>query len=329
MLRRVSGRVFSVLVLACFAGCNTYNASLLEGSLGSSIPAAGAGGMGGNAGEGTGATAGEDMSPDAGAAGEVANGGSTAGSSTGGDAHGGSPVAAAGSSGNPGAGGPSGAGGASGSAGSSGMSSAGAGGAPIVPLIDDFEDLNEFVNRVSGRNGPWYVFSDGTNAGTLGPLTIAAFPAADANTSSAGLHLTASGFTVWGAGVGADMVNQAGKKVAYDVSAYSGIRFSAKIASGSTTVVNVLLPNIHSDVDGGDCNDTVPTKHCGDHLFKSVSGLKTTWAVYEVKFADLTVQGFGNPQPTFDPTGVYSVQFTQTNKLPIDIWFDDISFILK
>lgn len=321
MLVGVSVRVFSVLALAAFAACNTYNESLLQGSLGSSLPAAGAVGMGGSSGDGSGAAAGEDTSMEGGAAGEVSSGGSPAG----GDGQGGSPTSEAGSSGNAPLGGTTGVGG---TAGSSGNGTAGSGGAPIVPLIDDFEDLDAFVNRVNGRNGPWYVFSDGTKTGTLGPLSIKEFPTADARPdSAAGLHLTASGFTVWGAGVGADMVNQAGKKVAYDVSAYSGIRFYAKIASGTTTTLKVLLPNVHSDVDGGECNET--TARCGDHLFKTVSGLKTTWAAYEVKFADFTQQGFGKPQTTFDPAGVYSVQFTLTNTAAIDIWLDDVSFILK
>jgi hypothetical protein len=61
-----------------------------------------------------------------------------------------------------------------------------------------------------------------------------------------------------------------------------------------------------------------------------VSGLKTTWEVYEVKFSDFTQQPFGLKQPPpFDLTGVYSVQFTMANKLPVDLWLDDVSFILK
>ena len=79
--------------------------------------------------------------------------------------------------------------------------------------------------------------------------------------------------------------------------------------------------------DGGKCTDADTKKRCGDHLFKSVSGLKTTWDVYEVKFSELTQQTFGLPQTGFDPTGVYSVQFTLANKLAIDIWLDDVTFI--
>jgi hypothetical protein len=87
------------------------------------------------------------------------------------------------------------------------------------------------------------------------------------------------------------MVNlSSGKKASYDVSAYRGIRFYAKIGSSTTSTVKVLLPNIYSDADGGMCNDAGTKKRCGDHRFKSVSGLETTWDVYEVSFMDFTQQ---------------------------------------
>jgi hypothetical protein len=328
MLTLVSGRVFALLAFACLAACNTYNDSLLAGP---SIPAAGES----SGGESTASAGSGDHGGDAG----MGAGGRNDSGGRAGDGHAGMPVAEAGSggsSGNVAHAGEAGSGGSlGGGAGSAGMPpTAGSGGAPTGEQIDDFEDQDEFILRVSSRNGPWYVFSDGTATGTLGKLTIAPLTGADvrpSGTSTAALHLTATGFTVWGAGVGADMVNQMAKKAPYDVSAYRGIRFYAKIASGATPTVKVLLPNIYSDVDGGKCvESSTGTMRCGDHLFKSVSGLKTTWAMYEVLFSELAPQGFGLPQPaTFDPTGVYSVQFTQANTLPVDLWLDDVTFVLK
>ncbi|MEI9950468.1 MAG: hypothetical protein WDO74_16160 [Pseudomonadota bacterium] len=329
----MSGRVFALLAFSSLAACNTYNDSLLVGSLGSSVPVGGDTGSGGSgsaaAGESNGAAASGDRGGDAGADGETGLGG--------GSGHAGEPTAEAGSSGSVGNAGSVGSGGTSGapgSAGSAGMSAAGSGPGPIGEQIDDFEDQDEFILRLSMRNGPWYVVYDATTTGTISPLSSAIVPLTGADvrpgsSSTGALHLTASGFKDWGAGVGADMVNVSAKKAPYDVSAYRGIRFYAKIASGTTATVKVLLPNIYSDADGGKCDDTVSTKRCGDHLFKSVSGLKTTWDVYEVKFSDFTQQPFGLPQPAFDPTGVYSVQFTLANKLAIDLWLDDVSFIPK
>jgi hypothetical protein len=141
--------------------------------------------------------------------------------------------------------------------------------------------------------------------------------------------MTGSGFTSWGAGEGADFVNTALKKVVYDVSPYSGVSFYAKIGTtGSTTSVKVLFPDAYSDPDGGKCTTTGATQ-CSDHLFSTVTGLKTAWGVYQVLFSQLGQVGYGLPQSKLDPTSVYSIQFTQSNTLPIDLWIDDLSFIVK
>ena len=200
-------------------------------------------------------------------------------------------------------------------------------------LIDDFEDMDALILPAPPRNGPWYVFHDATTAGVESPFTVELLTGANVRTdSTAALHLTAHGFTDWGAGVGADFVNQAGSKVPYDASAYSGIHFYAKVATGTQTVMKLLIPTIYSDAGGGKCSDSVAGKHCSDHLFCSISGLKTTWAGYQCNFSALVQQGtFGGlPQPTLDPKSVYSVQFTWVTKtLPLDIWIDDVAFVRK
>ena len=93
-----------------------------------------------------------------------------------------------------------------------GASSGGADSGPVGDQIDDFEDQDGFILRLSMRNGPWYVVADATATGTVGPkMTIGALATADlrsGSASTAALHLTATGFADWGAGVGADMVNQ-------------------------------------------------------------------------------------------------------------------------
>lgn len=213
-----------------------------------------------------------------------------------------------------------------GSAGSGGFA-----GAPPYESIDDFEDLNSVVDLSHQRNGPWYVFSDGT-AGTKSPLTVALLGAANARDgSTAALHFTASGFTSWGAGVGADLVNTAAVKVAYDVSAYKGIRFYAKVATASQKSLKVLIPTTYSDLLGGKCVAAAGTSQCGDHLFCAVTTLKTTWDVYQCNFVDLKQAGFGLHQTALDPASVYSIQFTFATPpaLPVDLWIDDVSFVLK
>ncbi|HWZ91469.1 MAG TPA: hypothetical protein VNW92_21555 [Polyangiaceae bacterium] len=250
---------------------------------------------------------------------------------------------AGGSSGGPGFGGASGGhagvetAGASGSGtagsvtgGLGGATTGGSSGMPGVELIDDFEDQDLLVLLVNKRNGPWYAFHDATATGVqtfgIGLLTgTNARPG-----STAALHMTASGFTDYGAGFGADFVNMQAKKVPYDVSAYSGIRFYAKVASGTQASLKLLIPTTYSDPMGGKCDDSVALKKCNDHLYYPVTALKTTWDVYECDFSGLIQQGFGLPQASLDPTSVYSVQFTLLTKLlPADIWIDDVAFVLK
>ena len=114
----------------------------------------------------------------------------------------------------------------------------------------------------------------------------------------------------------------------YNVSAYTGIHFYAKIASGTQTAMKLLIPTVYSDADGGKCSD--PAKRCSDHLFCSITGLKTSWAAYQCDFAKLHQQGFGLVQLSLDPTGVYSVQFTwATATLALDVWIDDVAFVKK
>ncbi|HKO48211.1 MAG TPA: hypothetical protein VJV79_10835 [Polyangiaceae bacterium] len=330
----MSGRVFALLAFSCLAACNTYNDSLLTGAS-PVIPAGGGAGKSGG-GESNGVAGSGDHGGDVGAAGDHGLGGGGHAGESGahaGEANSGS-AGSTGSAGNIGSAGMGGASGVAGGASSAGTSSAGADPGPVGEQIDDFEDQDEVILRLSLRNGPWYVVSDATTTGTVGPsMTIAPLAAADLRPGSpsvAALHLTATGFADWGAGVGADMVNQMAKKVPYDVSAYRAIRFYAKIGSGTSATVKVLLPNSYSDADGGKCSDADTKKRCGDHLFKSVSGLKTTWELYEVKFADLTQQAFGLPQTSpLDLSSVYSVQFTLANKLPVDIWLDDVTFVPK
>jgi hypothetical protein len=94
----------------------------------------------------------------------------------------------------------------------------------------------------------------------------------------------------------------------------------------------VLVPTTFSDALGAKCFDSMANKHCGDHFFCQVSSIKTTWAAYDCNFTDLRQQLIAGAlvQPSFDPTTVYSLQFSLVTKtLPADLWLDDVSFILK
>ncbi len=320
------------LSVVSFAACSTYDDSMLVGSLNPNLPAGGGGASGGAAHAGTGAggsssLAGTGASAEGGGLNDAGAGGSVdggdAGESTGGYAG----TSTGGTSG--------GAGGSVVTAGAAGLTSSAGAPSGSLELIDDFEDGDGVVIPMHGRNGPWYTFSDATVGGKLSPspFVVTALGTNAHDDSTAGVHLTATGFTDWGAGVGADLVNMAAKKVAYDVSAYKGIHFYAKIGAGASAALKLLVTTTYSDPSGGICSDampyTVPSKRCSDHLYFPKT-IKTTWATYDVLFSDLIQQGFGLPQTTLDPKSVYSIQFTMPAKLAaVDLWLDDVSFIVK
>jgi len=312
------------------AACSTYGEELLQSTQGAG-ETAGSEAKGGDAAKG-GASA-------VGGAGASTSGGSSAGGHAGGTSAGGEAGAAGASevgggggstSTTGGSGGKSGAGGTSqGGAATGGSGGGGTAGTPGIEMIDDFEANDPSMQMIlkNKRNGYWYSFNDATAAGVQ---TFGIKPSADRTGSTYALHMTASGFTAYGAGFGADFVNVAKQKVAYDVSAYKGIRFYAKVAASTQTSMKMLLPTTYSDAMGGKCSGTVDGTRCDDHLFCPFTGLKTTWALYECDFADLVQQGFGLPQKMLDPTSVYSVQFTfLTKTLPADVWVDDVAFVLK
>ena len=315
-------------------GCSIYDDSLLSASKAGPDAAVTAGGAGaasvenaGGASSGAGAQGGVPSPPgsdeDAGAAGQGAGASAGAGTGTSG-ADGASGASSAGSGGTLSAGG-------SGVAGA--VAAAGSTSTETFELIDDFEDRDAFILPLQKRNGPWYVFSDSTPSAIESPFTIALLSAPNLRAGSlAALHFTASGFTDWGAGVGANflVVDLAGKKVAYDVSAYRGIQFYARIASGAQATLKLFVPTTYSDPDGGKCSGTVDGTRCGDHLYCQIGSLKTDWALYTCQFSALVQQGFGLAQSALDPTSVYSIQFTLSTKvLPVDIWIDDVAFIKK
>jgi hypothetical protein len=211
----------------------------------------------------TGAAGGSGASGTAGASG--AAGGSGASGTAG----------ASGAAGGSGASGTAGGSGASGTAGSGGKTVTGACAGKVkvaAALIDNFED---------GSLTGWYEYKDMTASATLSPLAIAS---PGANGTSKALHLSGTGFQMFGAGVGFMMV-------CTDASAFQGITFWAKGTSGTSNdiALQVAIPQTQAVADLGDC-----TSKCYDHPSKRVA-VTTSWQQYNVKFTDLAQAGFGNP----------------------------------
>ena len=110
-------------------------------------------------------------------------------------------------------------------------------------LIDNFEDANNQVSLLEGRNGADYTYVD-TTGSTITPAAGSTFvPATPGNASSthaAHFNGTLSGATTVWAGMGMDFLAPKGL---YNASKYAGISFFAKKGSSSaSSAVRVKIP---------------------------------------------------------------------------------------
>jgi hypothetical protein len=122
-------------------------------------------------------------------------------------------------------------------------------------------------------------------------------------------------------------------RIPVDLSAYQGLVFWAM--SSKATRLKVILENADTDVLGGRCGQTdASADKCGDAFSRQVS-LTDTWKRYEVKFSDLSQEGWGHAAPSgkLDPRAAYIIGF-QINGPQADtdppventFWVDDIYF---
>ena len=217
-----------------------------------------------------------------------------------------------------------------GSGGGTGM--VGAGGAPVVcppamsdDLISDFKMDNSLYASTDGRQGGWYVYSDGK--GTFDPAVVEntayAIDAANGNTNCSGagsLRVKGTGFSLWGAALGTDFKPRAdvalgmtaagkGYKQTYDATKYRGVAFWAK-SSMPLKNVAVKFPDFYQDNEAQSesvgCILTSGSKYnCSPYLVMLGSAnaafmkyanhkIDTTWKRFEVLFEDAK-QDTGNP----------------------------------
>jgi hypothetical protein len=308
--------VTALSLTGCLVSFEDYPLSAL-GSGGSRASESGSDAGGASAGIAAG-----DSGPGGSAAGDLALGGSASGgaamggSATGGDTTGGAAMggsAAGGDAGGAGMGG----------APAGGSAAGGAGGAVMPPsdlLIDDFEDGDNLIVPVAGRNGAWFVSNDGSSQQTPDPK-MACLPSLlnpPRAASTMALHTTGANFTTWGAMVGANFVVNGITVQPYDISAHLGVTFTAKIGK-ATSVKQVRVSIRNYDTLYG-C--TV----CGDP-FGATATMSDTFTTIQVPFASMKQQGFGKPQlPNFDTKRTYAITFSWAAHQTFDVWIDDVAF---
>jgi hypothetical protein len=329
--RRRSRPFAAIAVFALSGACSVYSSGLLDDASESTITGGKSGSVAGHGG-----TAGVVLGGNGGKSGTVVptNGGEGEGGDPGngsGAGSGGLPSSSGGSTGAGataavgGAG--SGTGGSAGGPGTAGSGTAGSAGSPPVGagvLVDGFEDQDLTLEQAGG--GVWYLFDDGT-VGTAGPAPLVCSPLSGAPAGLGGyaMHITATGFTGFGSGLGVDF--RAGKKV-FDASKFTGIRFWAKVGAGKNTRHRVQIADATTDKAGGKCNaaaDAPNGEKCDDH-FGFNATFTTSWAEYVISFEQLTQIGWGNPALALDKAALYGLQVTAKPKLEVDLWLDQIEF---
>lgn len=325
---RSSRQLAILLTLGLTAACSVYTSELVEtttgitnggseASGGKQASSAGKSSIGGTvAVEPSGGEGGEEPTdtPNGGKAGETA-GGTGSGGTAGTD---------------PGGAGTAGTGGSTGTTGGSSPGvggTAGTGGTGTVTgdLLDGFEDEDLTLEQVDGRGGVWYLVGDGTT-GTVGPTPLVCAPNSGAPEELGGyaMHITATGFTGSGSLLGADLRN---KKLVYNASKFTGIRFWAKVGAGKNTKHRVQLSDSTTDSAGNKCvpGSEVAMEKCDDHFGMNMT-FTTTWTQYTITFAAMTQSDWGKPAPAINKAALYGIQVTAKPKLNVDLWLDQIEF---
>jgi hypothetical protein len=179
------------------------------------------------------------------------------------------------------------------------------------PLVDDFEDKNELVALLEGRNGYWVLITDTDPESSESVLLPSLRPAA-VPTNRYALHLSGERRTRWGASAQVDLGPSC-----YDASAYRGIAFDVR-GPGRLLAGVRAVDAVPSD-RGGTC-----TLDCYESHLSPVEATDA-WTHHELAFSDLHQRGKTEPA---DPHRLSSLEFlVRPEDTPYDLWIDNVSFL--
>jgi endoglucanase len=171
-----------------------------------------------------------------------------------------------------------------------------------------------------GRNGYWYTFNDGSEAGIQQPVSngrITSAQAVNDNGSQFAAWTQGGGFRSWGGGLGLTfrLSNRP-----YNASKYRGISFWAKIAPGSTNSVRVNVSDDQTAADGGICTE------CWDHFGLAIV-LSERWGRYSFEWKDLAQRGWGAPLvAAINPAKLRGIEFAIQEGVDFELYVDNVAF---
>ena len=183
-------------------------------------------------------------------------------------------------------------------------------------LIDNMEDGDNAIGLAPPFAGYWYVYNDGTSTSQMPPKDVGgANPFYGKAPGSAmspkfAACTSGSGFTQWGAGIGFNLMDIAGKACPIDASGVTGLKFQAK-GTGSVRLQVSSAPTA-TPMNGGTC---AAATGCDYHANETLMLNASTWTEVTVPFAMLEpgvtafdartmlaiqFQAYGSPVPAFD-----------------------------
>lgn len=231
-----------------------------------------------------------------------------------------------------------------GAGGTGGSNGAGAGGglsqavcdqaanfAPVNPtgLFDDMEDGNGSVAVVGGRNGSWWLSTDGTDGTTTPEPNQAPTPETILGGrcgSKKAIRVTGQGFTGWGAVLSAGM-SYSTQPDSVDLSSFTRLRFWARVGEQNTSGIRVQFQDAQTQPEGGQCVDSSgDPEACYDGFGTALNPIDTQWRLYEIKFSQMAQREFGHRGVALDTTHVYDLEFNLEPNSVFDLWVDDLWF---
>lgn len=184
-------------------------------------------------------------------------------------------------------------------------------------LIDDFEDDDNQLTKVGGRDGYWFLSHD-PNGSTIGPTPLKWVPGGAGGNAVHVSGQTSGENGAWGSQLGANFLSENGSM--YDASKYGGISFKAKIGSNSTKKVRFKVGDVNTHPDGHVC------KSCWN-LFGKDMNLTADWKEYTVTFAEMKQEaGWGDRFPSITPSKLMSINWSVGPGQAFDLWVDDLKF---
>jgi hypothetical protein len=180
-----------------------------------------------------------------------------------------------------------------------------------APLVDDFEDGNELVALLEGRNGYWVTLTD-TDPERAEPVLVPAVRPGAVPGNRYAIRMVGGRHDAWGASVQVEL-----GPTCYDASAYRGIAFDARgpgrIRAGVREVGAVPTER------GGTC-----ARDCyRSHLGVAVAG--EGWTHVELTWGELHQEGATKPA---DPRRLNALEFlVRPEDTPYDLWIDNVAFL--